>query len=161
VIWSEEGAAGRPASEIRRAISTLAPVLASEPPGVLYCTTEDGVRIAYAAYGEGPAIVFIPYFAESFAMQNVVEEELEFYRRLGKGRRIVRYDGRGTGLSQREVDDFSHEAMVRDLDAVVRSLDLREFTLWGQVLGGPRAIDYAARHQELDIRLLLVGTFAS
>src|SRR5439155_22058334 len=59
------------------------------------------------------------------------------------------------------VDDFSHEAMVRDLDAVIRSLDLREFALWGQVLGGPRAIDYAARHPELDIRLLLVATFAS
>jgi len=93
-------------------------------------------------------------------MQTVVPEEQEFYRLLGSGRRIVRYDGRGTGHSQRDVEDFSHEAMVGDLEAVVKALGLRQFTLWGQVLGGPRCIEFAARHPELDIRLVLVATTA-
>ena len=125
-----------------------------------YCITEDGVRIAYTDHGEGPAVLFIPYFAESFSMQEVVEEELlAFYDRLGAGRRIIRYDGRGTGLSEREVEDFSHEAMLRDLEAVVQALGVREFALWGQTLGGPRAIEFAAGHPEMVTRLILVATF--
>jgi len=48
--------------------------------------------------------------------------------------------------------------MVGDLEAVVKALGLRQFTLWGQVLGGPRVIEFAARHPELDIRLVLAAT---
>jgi pimeloyl-ACP methyl ester carboxylesterase len=135
-------------------------VVMAAPAGVSYCKTEDGVRIAYTSQGSGPTIVFVPYFVESFAAQGSVEEEQAFFRRVGRGRRVVRYDGRGTGLSQREVEDFSHEAMLRDLDAVVKALDLRDFTLWGQVIGGPTAIDFAASHPELNIELVLVATFA-
>lgn len=117
------------------------------------------MKNAYTTAGAGFPILFIPYFAESFSLQNVVQEEQEFYLRLGQKRRIIRYDGRGTGLSARDVGDLSHEAMLRDLDAVVKALDLRRFALWGQSLGGPRAIEYAARHGDSDIRLILVATF--
>jgi len=153
LVWSQSLIP--PASD-----EAAAPLAAGTPSSVCYCTTEDGVSIAYASYGSGPAVLFIPYFTESFGMQNMVAEEQEFFTRLAPGRRIIRYDGRGTGLSQREVADFSHEAMVRDLDTVVKALGLREFTLWGQVLGGARAIDYAAGHPDLDISLILVATFA-
>ena len=91
--------------------------------------------------------------------QAKILEEQQFYETIGAGRTVVRYDGRGTGLSQREVEDFSHEALVRDLEAVVRALGLRQFTLWGQILGGPRAIDFAARHPDFDLRLVLIATF--
>src|SRR5436309_9869146 len=158
IIWSDDERGGPP-SEVRRAISTIKQA-AGRQPDVQYCITEDGVRIAYADHGEGPAVLFIPYFAESFSMQEVVEEELlAFYDRLGAGRRIIRYDGRGTGLSEREVEDFSHEAMLRDLEAVVQALGVREFALWGQTLGGPRAIEFAAGHPEMVTRLILVATF--
>ena len=135
------------------------PAALTGPPEVQYTTTSDGVRIAYAASGEGPAIVFIPYFNESFSLQAKIPEEQQFYQTMGAGRTVVRYDGRGTGLSQREVEDFSHEALMRDLEAVVRALGLRKFTLWGQTLAGPRAIDFAARHPELDLGLVLIATF--
>jgi len=155
VLWSRDGERG-PEAPVQPTQSTSAGI---DEPEVMYCTTADGVRIAYSTYGEGPAMVFIPYFNESFSLQAAVLEEQQFYRRMGEGRMVVRYDGRGTGLSQREAEDFSHEAILRDLEAVVRALGLREFTLWGQTLGGPRAIGFAARHPELDLRLVLVATF--
>jgi len=129
--------------------------LAPGSPGVLYCTTSDDVRIAYATFGEGPPVVFIPYFNESFS----IPEEQPFYERIGTARTVVRYDSRGTGLSECDVKDFSHEALIRDLEAVVKALGLRQFTLWGQTLAGPRAIDFVTRHPELDLRLVLVATF--
>jgi pimeloyl-ACP methyl ester carboxylesterase len=152
VVWSadaqpSEGPAPMPSA------------LASGSPGVLYCTTSDDVRIAYATFGEGPPVVFIPYFNESFSLQVKIPEEQQFYERIGGGRTVVRYDGRGTGLSERDVKDFSHEALIRDLEAVVKALGLRQFTLWGQTLAGPRAIDFMTRHPELDLRLVLVATF--
>ncbi len=156
VIWSAGGE--RPRPEPPEPVA--APSASAEQPEVLYCTTRDGVRITFTAYGEGPPIVFAPYFTESFSLQASVPEEREFYRRLGAGRRIVRYDGRGTGLSQRDVEDFSHEAMVWDLEAVVKALGLQQFALWGQLLGGPRTIDFTTRHPELDVRLILVTTLS-
>jgi len=70
---------------------------------VRYCTTEDGVRIAYCAEGEGPPLLVCPFFVESFALSHIVGEAYEgFFRRLGRDRRLVRYDARGTGLSQRK-----------------------------------------------------------
>jgi len=153
VLWSRD--------EERPVDALVEPSASSafEQPEVMYCTTTDGVRIAFATYGEGPAMVFIPYFNESFSLQAAVAEERQFYRRIGTGRTVVRYDSRGTGLSQREVEDLSHEAILRDLEAVVRALGLREFVLWGQTLAGPRAIDFVARHPELNVRLILIATF--
>ena len=148
VVWSADA---QPSEGPAPVPSALAP----GSPGVLYCTTSDDVRIAYATFGEGPPVVFIPYFNESFS----IPEEQQFYERIGKARTVVRYDSRGTGLSECDVKDFSHEALIRDLEAVVKALGLRQFTLWGQTLAGPRAIDFVTRHSELDLRLVLVATF--
>jgi class 3 adenylate cyclase len=83
-----------------------------------------------------------------------------FWRRLWQGRRVVRFDMRGTGLSDREVDDVSHEALVRDLAAVVRASQAKDFTLWGSTMSGPRAITYAASDGSSVRRLILHRTFA-
>jgi len=148
VVWSAD-------AQPSEGPAPLPPALAPGSPGVLYCTTSDDVRIAYATFGEGPPVVFIPYFNESFS----IPEEQQFYERIGKAHTVVRYDSRGTGLSECDVKDFSHEALIRDLEAVVKALGLRQFTLWGQTLAGPRAIDFVTRHSELDLRLVLVATF--
>jgi pimeloyl-ACP methyl ester carboxylesterase len=55
---------------------------------------------------------------------------------------------------------MSHDAMVRDLEAVVRASEVHRFTLWASTLSGPRAIAYAARHRRLVRRLILQRTFA-
>ena len=75
-------------------------------------------------------------------------------------RRLVRYDGRGTGLSQREVSDYSLDAWVLDLEAVVDRLGLERFALYGPSGSGPVAIAYAARHPERVQHLILWAAWA-
>jgi len=129
-------------------------------PEVRFCTTDDGVRIAYCVEGDGPHLVCCPEVVGSFALDHLIDDQMGFWRELWRGRRVVRYDMRGTGLSQRDVDDVSHDAVVRDLDAVVRASGAQQFTLWGGTLSGPRAIAYAATHPEVVRRLVLHRTFA-
>jgi class 3 adenylate cyclase/pimeloyl-ACP methyl ester carboxylesterase len=121
-----------------------------------YCTTGDGVRIAYCVEGEGPALLVCPYFVESFSYQDLTRWE-ELMKLLGEGRQLVRYDMRGTGLSQRDVTDISHEALVMDLEAVVAATRLSDVTLWAGRLSAPRAIDYCVRHPSKVSRLVLYG----
>ena len=127
---------------------------------IRFCTTEDGIRIAYCVEGEGPDFVSCPDFVGSFSLDHLIEDQMGFWRALWHGRRVVRYDMRGTGLSQRDVEDVSHDAVVLDLEAVVRASGAQQFTLWASTLSGPRAIEFAARHPHLVRRLVLQRTFA-
>jgi class 3 adenylate cyclase/pimeloyl-ACP methyl ester carboxylesterase len=129
-------------------------------PEVRYCTTEDGVRIAYCVEGEGPPIVECPHLFESFALEHVFPQIAEIRRLLAERHQVVRYDMRGTGLSQREVDDVSHAALVLDLDAVVKATGLTGFALTGTAFSGARAIEYAVRHPERLTHLILWGASA-
>lgn len=68
---------------------------------VRYSTTEDGVQIAYCVEGSGPTLVISPYFFESFASDDDVDTQWQdLMQQIGAGRKLVRYDMRGTGLSQ-------------------------------------------------------------
>jgi len=128
---------------------------------VRYCTTEDGVRIAYCVEGEGPPLVACPAFVASFSLDHLLPPYWKaFLDRIRQGRRLVRYDMRGTGLSQRDATDFSGPALVRDIDAVVRAARLKRFALWGTSLSGPRAIAYAAQYPERVTHLILFDTVA-
>jgi class 3 adenylate cyclase len=79
----------------------------------------------------------------------------QWYERLAEKRRLVRYDMRGSGLSERSVTDYSLDAMVLDLEAVVDRLGLAKFVLFGMAYAGPVAIAYAARHPERVSHLIL------
>ena len=82
------------------------------------------------------------------------------FTRLTADCQLVRYDERGTGLSDRDVPDFSFDAFVGDLEAVVDECGLARFALLGISQGGPVAIAYAVRHPERVSRLVLCGGFA-
>ena len=87
----------------------------------------------------------------------------EFHRRgsgFGRGQRFVRYDARGTGMSDRSTLDFSIEARVRDLEAVVDHLALESFDLIAIAHGVVTAIAYAERHPKRVRNLLLVDGYA-
>ncbi|TMG02516.1 MAG: alpha/beta fold hydrolase [Chloroflexi bacterium] len=127
---------------------------------VRYCTTEDRVRIAYCVEGEGPPLVVVAEFAESFSLLHLFPPYEAFVQRLGEGRTLIRYDARGCGLSQREVSDLSSESLLRDLEAVVRASGVQRFALFGANDGGIPSIRYAARHPRLTERLVLYGAFA-
>ncbi len=79
---------------------------------------------------------------------------------LSRHHTYIRYDQRGCGLSDRDVADLSLDAWVGDLEAVVDSLGLQRFPLFGMSQGGAVAIDYAVRHPERVSHLVLMGAYA-
>jgi class 3 adenylate cyclase len=126
---------------------------------VAFCTTPDGGRIAYATTGNGLPLVVCPALAEQFSTLHQVPTWQAFADRIGEGRRVVRYDSRGTGLSERDTTDFSLETRLTDLDTVVKAARLRRFALYGSLFSGPLAIAYTARNPRRVSHLILYGTF--
>lgn len=123
--------------------------------GIRYCTSKDGVRIAYATTGAGPPVVRVLGWLTHLEFEQTGPFWQPWRDYLATGRQLVRYDSRGIGLSDREVTDFSLEAKVGDLEAVVDSLTLQRFDLVGTSEGGSTAIAYAVRHPERVRRLVL------
>src|SRR5688572_3431428 len=118
------------------------------PSDVRFCTAPDGLRIAYAVHGSGPPLVRSATWLThlEFDWQSPVWRH--WLDGLGERNTFVRYDERGCGLSDREVDDLSIETRVGDLEAVIDAAGLDRFALLGMSQGGPVAIEYAARHPE-------------
>jgi pimeloyl-ACP methyl ester carboxylesterase len=125
-----------------------------------FCTAADGTRIAIAAVGSGPPLVRAAHWLSH------VELDLEspvwgpWLAELARDHTYIRYDQRGCGLSDSEVADFSLDAWVSDLEAVVASLKLRRFPLLGMSQGGAVAIAYTVRHPEQVSHLVLAGAYA-
>ena len=116
-------------------------------PRIQYVTTVDGVSIAYAVLGEGRPLLRVPTLPVSHLQ---LIWQAEFARDTISGttrdRTYITYDARGFGLSQRDVMDFSLDALVRDLEAIVDHLGLGQFQLMAAGYGVPIAIAYAATH---------------
>jgi len=129
-------------------------------PQIRFCKSSDGVRIAYAQDGHGPAMV------EAATWLNHLEYDWKspiWTARLAELTRnytITRYDGRGCGLSDQNPDNLTFDDLVADLDAVVNASGLKQFTLLGCCQGGPVAMAYAARHPERVSHLVLYGAYA-
>jgi pimeloyl-ACP methyl ester carboxylesterase/DNA-binding CsgD family transcriptional regulator len=127
---------------------------------VRFCTAADGTRIAVASIGSGPPLVRASHWLSH------VEHDLgspvwrPWLRELSRDRTYIRYDQRGSGLSDRAIDRFSLDVWVRDLETVVDALDLERFPLFGMSQGGAIAIEYIRRHPERVSHLVLVGAYA-
>ena len=126
---------------------------------VRYCTTEDGVRIAYSAEGEGQVLVMTPLFLESFSLHHLVPGIGHVLRRLQDARRVVSYDCRGTGLSQRDVQFGPDEARL-DIEAVIAATGNGPVALWANFVWAPNALRLAARRPDLIERLIVFEGFA-
>src|SRR5262249_32398937 len=127
---------------------------------IRFCVTPDKVRIAYATVGSGHPVVKV---ANCF---NHLDFEWEspiwrhWVRDLAKGHSIVRYDGRGNGLSQWDVENVSFEAWVHDLETVTDAAGLEKLALMGSSEGAAVAIAYAVRHPERVSHLILCGGYS-
>ena len=126
-------------------------------PEIRFCTSADGTLIAYATYGEpaARALVCVPSFesARESAWKHPGTRAL--YEGLASGRRLVTFDRRGVGGSQRDVDDLAIPAQVADIAAVVDQLGLKSFDLMGIAHAGALAAAYAVEHPERVGRLVL------
>jgi pimeloyl-ACP methyl ester carboxylesterase/DNA-binding CsgD family transcriptional regulator len=126
---------------------------------IRFCTSADGVRIAYATSGTGPPLVKVGTWMTHVELDWESSVWRPWLRELSRDHTFLRYDARGCGLSDREVADISIEAWVRDLEAVVDAAGMARFPLLGLSQGGAIAIAYAARHPERVSHLILHGAF--
>jgi class 3 adenylate cyclase len=129
-------------------------------PRIQYAKTKDGVSIAYWTLGEGMPLVQMPAMLSHIQLEWQWPDARRWYERLAEKRKLVRYDGRGTGLSERDVSDYSLDARVLDLEAIVDRLDLERFALSGTHDWGPVAIAYAVRCPQRVSHLVLWCTYA-
>ena len=130
-------------------------------PRIRYATSSDGVSIAYWTLGEGKKpLVCLAGGPWCHVESWYVPECRRWYERLAQERMLVWHDLRGTGWSERGVSDYSQEALVADVEAVVDRLGLDEFGVLASVDAGPVAVAYAARHPERVSRLVLWCSWA-
>jgi len=127
---------------------------------IRFCTSSDGVRIAYAAAGKGPPLVKAANWLTHIEFDWTSPVWRHWVAELSRNRTLVRYDERGCGLSDWDVANLSFESFVRDLEAVVDAAGLVRFALFGMSQGGAVAIAYAVRHPERVSHLVLYGAFA-
>jgi len=127
---------------------------------VKYCRAPDGVRLAYAISGSGPPLVksgnwlnHLEYDWESPVWRHV-------FHGLSREHTLIRYDARGNGMSDWDVDALSLDAWVTDLETVVDAVGIERFPLLGISQGGAVAIAYAVRRPERVSHLILYGAFA-
>jgi len=127
---------------------------------VYFTNSFDGTRIAYAIAGNGPPLVKTANFISHLEYDwdsPVWEHWLDEFIRENT---LIRYDERGNGLSDWDVEDLSFDAWVRDLEAVVDAVGLRQFPLFAMSQGGTVAVAYTVRHPEKVSRLILYGAYA-
>jgi DNA-binding winged helix-turn-helix (wHTH) protein/pimeloyl-ACP methyl ester carboxylesterase len=127
---------------------------------IRYCTTPDGVRLAYASIGSGPPLVKASNWLTHLDFEWDSPIWRHWWAELSAHHRVVRYDERGNGLSQRDVADVSFDTWVRDLETVVDAAGLDRFPLLGISRGGSIAIAYAVKHPERVSHLVLYGAFS-
>jgi pimeloyl-ACP methyl ester carboxylesterase len=124
---------------------------------IRFCTSHDDVRIALATVGEGPPLVRAATWLTHVEMDPLNLVSRHWVAELGRGNFYVRYDSRGCGLSDRQVERISLAAWIEDLEAVVDTLGIESFPLLGISQGAAIAVGYAARHPERVSRLVLYG----
>jgi pimeloyl-ACP methyl ester carboxylesterase/DNA-binding CsgD family transcriptional regulator len=126
---------------------------------IRFCTTVDGAKLAYAVSGDGPPLVLTTPWLTHLAPQwrsLAWEPWLETFCNEYK---LLRYDLRGCGLSDRNTD-LSFEAWIRDFEAVVDAAGFEQFSVLAGCQQGPVAIAYAARHPERVRKLVLFATYS-
>jgi class 3 adenylate cyclase len=130
-------------------------------PRIQYAQTSDGVSIAFATVGDGMPLVEMsgaPFSHIQLEWQK--PRERAWHEGLAEKRRLIVYDARGLGMSQRGAADFSLDAQMLDLEAVVDRLGLDKFALIGHGNCSPAAIAYAGRYPERVPHLILLNAYA-
>jgi DNA-binding SARP family transcriptional activator/pimeloyl-ACP methyl ester carboxylesterase len=127
---------------------------------IRFCTSPDGVRLAYAVVGEGPVLVKAANWLSHLDYDWNSPVWRHWLTGLASNRTLVRYDERGCGLSDWAVEEFSLDAWVMDLETVVDTMGLKRFPILGISQGASIAITYAVRHPEKVSHLILYGGYA-
>lgn len=121
----------------------------SNEPRIQYAHTTDDKSIAHWTMGEGTPLVLMPNTPLThIQLEWTIEECRRWYTRLAAAHKLVRYDGRGFGLSSREIGSYTVDDAIRDLEAVVDRLNLDRFALFASSDSSMPAITYAVRNPD-------------
>ncbi len=138
---------------------------ADKPPSarqkIQFATSADGTQIAYAKSGQGPVVMRTGHFLTHLEMDWLNPIWRPYLDRLSVDHTVYRYDQRGSGLSQTNVDDLSLDTYTADLLAVADAAGLESFPLIASSQGVPIAINFAATYPERVTRLVLYGGYAT
>lgn len=127
---------------------------------IQFVTSTDGTKIAYAKSGEGPLILRVGHFLTHLEMDWLNPIWRPYIDALSADNTFVRYDQRGTGLSDTDVTDFCLDSYVADLLAVADAIGQERFPLIATSQGVPVAIKFAADYPERVSHLVLYGGYA-
>jgi class 3 adenylate cyclase/pimeloyl-ACP methyl ester carboxylesterase len=124
-----------------------------------YCRARDGVRLAYAIVGHGPPLVKTANWMNhiEYDWQDFTDRHL--FAELARDYTLVRYDARGNGMSDWDVEDVSLDAWITDLETVVDAAGLDRFPLFAMSQGCAISVAFAVRHPERVSHLILYGGF--
>jgi pimeloyl-ACP methyl ester carboxylesterase/DNA-binding CsgD family transcriptional regulator len=126
-------------------------------PLIQYTRSADGTRIAYYAVGRGAPLVVTPTPTTNIRAEWQSSQLRGGVAALAERYRLISYDRRGAGLSEREIDDYGLDARIADLSAVADKAGLQRFVLAGQATSLSEAVAYAAAHPERVVRLILMS----
>jgi pimeloyl-ACP methyl ester carboxylesterase len=156
----------------RRGFRFVAPVETTEEPAphsaasradenqrIRFCRAPDGTRIAFATTGSGYPLLRAGHWLTHLEHDWNSPVWRPFLDRMGQDFEVTRYDQRGNGLSDWDIDEFSLDRFVDDLEAVADSAGLERFALYGTSQGAPIAVAYAVRHPERVSHLILHGGY--
>jgi DNA-binding winged helix-turn-helix (wHTH) protein/pimeloyl-ACP methyl ester carboxylesterase len=127
---------------------------------ITFCRTEDGVNLAVACLGEGTPLVITPTWATHLEYDWQSPTRARLLHQLAHRFRLIRYDARGFGLSDRHVPDISFATFECDLETVVNRFHLHRYSLLAISQGVPTAIAHAARNPDRVSKIVLHGGFA-
>lgn len=130
------------------------------PQEIKFCTTDDGVALAYSVTGNGPLIVRVLGHFTHLEVEWEWPDLRLFWQHLAEQFTVVRYDGRGMGLSEPFTGDFTEQTRQSDLDAVLNALGADDVALLGISEGGWTAAEYAVAHPHRVTRLVLYGAYS-
>ena len=125
-----------------------------------YCRAPDGVRLAYASVGSGPPLVKTANWMNHLEFDWENPDLRHLYTSLAQDFTLLRYDARGNGLSDWDVEEVSLDAWVKDLETVVDAAGLDRFPLLALSQGCAISVAFAVRHPERVSHLILYGGFA-
>lgn len=147
------------------ALSDIAPAapVAPSPPSLAQeirsCTTRDGVRIAYAISGKGPPLVKAAHWMSHLDHDWDSPVWRHWISGLSQKNQLIRYDERGNGLSEWDVEDLSFDAMLSDLESIADAAGLRRFCLLGVSQSCAVSVAYAVKHPHRLTGLILYGGY--
>src|SRR5687768_12730476 len=127
---------------------------------IRYARACDGVNLAYWCAGSGEPLIFLPSLVTNVESDWRTERG-KVYARLAENHQLVRYDGRGHGMSDRNPADLSLDVLVSDLETIANELGFKRFAIFAPSVAATTAIAFAAKYPERVTQMALFQPFPS